>query len=263
MILPLAALVLAAALDPPAHVDAIRITPNTAVRVNGDLGEELWQTAPAVDAFVQREPEEGGQPSQRTEFRVAYDDTTLFVSVHAFDTEPDRIVSYLTRRDDDSPSDWIRVHHRLVSRPAHGVRVRGQPRRREGGSLLVQRQQRDDSWDAVWDVSVSRDARRLARRVPHPVLAAALQSVGRTTFGFAVVAPDRPAERDRHVAAALEERERLRVVVRRARRPDDARSRRSGSSWCPTPSASPSGSRPSRQSAARRRDQEGLGGRST
>ena len=84
---------------------------------------------------------EGGTPSQRTDFRVAYDATTLYVRVRAFDAEPDKIVTYLTRRDDDSPSDWIRVLHRLVPRSANGVRVRGQSGRRQAGSLLVQRQQ--------------------------------------------------------------------------------------------------------------------------
>src|SRR5258706_2818999 len=116
MMLLLAAIALAAAVDTPAHVDAVAITPNNSTRVNGELTEELLQTARPSDAFVQREPEEGGRPSQRTEFRVAYDASTLFVRVHAFDTEPQRIVSYLTPPDADSPSDWIPV--RIDSHPA-------------------------------------------------------------------------------------------------------------------------------------------------
>src|SRR5262245_40212596 len=83
-----------------ARVDAVPVpSTSTAVRVSGELSDQIWQTATAVDQFVQRQPEEGGRPSQRTEFRVAFDSTTLFVKVHAFDTEPARIVSYLTRRD--------------------------------------------------------------------------------------------------------------------------------------------------------------------
>ena len=76
----------------------------------------------------------------------------------------------------DSPSDWMRVIDRFVPRPPHRVRVRRQSGRREAGPLLVQRQQRRQGWDAVWDVAVSRGERRLARRVPHSVLAAALPS---------------------------------------------------------------------------------------
>src|SRR6516225_2583577 len=90
----------------PARVNAVPLAtdakPN-AMRVNGELSEEAWRDVPAQDAFVQREPHEGGEPSQRTEFRVAYDAFTLYVKVRAFDKEPDKIVTYLTRRDQDSP----------------------------------------------------------------------------------------------------------------------------------------------------------------
>ena len=93
----------------PARAEAATVNSATAVRVSGDVSEDVWRSAPASDAFVQREPHDAGQPSQRTEVRVVYDATTLFVQVRAFDTEPDRIVSYLTRRDLDSPCDWIRL----------------------------------------------------------------------------------------------------------------------------------------------------------
>src|SRR6476661_3323939 len=68
-----------------ARVDAVAIDPANAVRVDGALSEETWRGASAVDAFLQREPREGGEPAQRTEFRVAYSATTLYVKVHAFD----------------------------------------------------------------------------------------------------------------------------------------------------------------------------------
>src|SRR5207248_1212245 len=80
-----------------------------AVRLTGTPSSEVWETAPAISNFVEREPHEGASPSQRTEFRVAYDSTTMYVRVNAFDTEPEKIVGHLTRRDGPSPSDWIRV----------------------------------------------------------------------------------------------------------------------------------------------------------
>ena len=51
----------------------------------------------------------------------------------------DRLVGMLTRRDEGSPSDWVRVVVRLVPRSADGVRILRQRRRREAGSLLVRR----------------------------------------------------------------------------------------------------------------------------
>src|SRR5258708_19610544 len=96
MMVSLAALALAAAVSSPAHIDAVAVTPNTSVRVNGELTEELWQTAIPADAFVQREPQEGGQPSQRTEFPVPYDPSTLFPTVHTFHTQPTPLLSHPT-----------------------------------------------------------------------------------------------------------------------------------------------------------------------
>ena len=78
---------------------------------------------------------------------------------------------------------------------------------------------RDDSWDAVWDVSVSRDRAGLVGRVPDSVLAAALQPVADEHVRLRGVARHRPAEGNLDLAAAVAQRQRLRVVVRRARRP--------------------------------------------
>ena len=108
--LTLAAAILPAFLfaDTPAPLDAPAGSMPNAVRVNGALRDEMWDSVPATADFVQREPHEGAPPSQRTEFRVAYDATTMYVKVVAFDTEPNKIVGYLTRRDASSPS-WRRI----------------------------------------------------------------------------------------------------------------------------------------------------------
>src|SRR5258708_8357697 len=140
----------------------------TAVHSTGELSDEFWQSIPATDGFVQREPEEGGVPSQRTEFRVAYDATTLFVKVRAFDTEAGKIVSYLTRRDGDSPSDWIRVlvdsYHDKRTAYEFGVNPAGVKQDR----YWYNDTNSDDSWDAVWDVKVSRDAAGWTAALPLP-----------------------------------------------------------------------------------------------
>jgi hypothetical protein len=181
----LSAALLAVALS--SHVDAVPIanTPN-AVRINGEVSEAAWQAAAPVDAFLQREPEEGGQPSQRTEFRVVYDATTLYVKVRAFDAQPDKIVSYLTRRDADSPSDWLHVfvdsyHDRRTAyefavNPA-GVKI---------DRYWFNDNNRDDGWDAVWDAKVSRDAGGWTAEFHIPFSQLRFNPNGANTFGFAV-----------------------------------------------------------------------------
>src|SRR5262249_51156435 len=152
-------LVFAAALSAPSFgADAVA-TPGvqTAMHVTGELSADAWERANAVDAFLQRDPEEGGTPSERTEFRVAFDATTLFVKVHAFDSEPFHVRGYLTRRDGDSPSDWIRVfvdsYHDRRTAYEFAVNPAGVKQDR----YWYNDTNRDDSWDAVWDVKVSTD----------------------------------------------------------------------------------------------------------
>ena len=107
---------------------------------------------------MQREPAEGAAPTERTEARIAYDDVALYVAIRAFDREPGRITGMLTRRDERSPSDWLKVaidsYYDRRTAYEFGVNPAGVKTDRyyfnDGAN--------DDSWDAVWDVQVTRDA---------------------------------------------------------------------------------------------------------
>ena len=150
------------------------------------MNEEAWRTATPVDAFVQRQPHDKGEPSQRTEFRVAYDATTLFVKVRTYDTEPDKIVTYLTRRDLYSPCDWIRIlidsyHDR---RTAYEFAVN--PSGVKSDRYWFNDNNSDDSWDAVWDVSVSRDQQGWTAEFRIPFSQLRFKPSEASTFGFAV-----------------------------------------------------------------------------
>jgi uncharacterized protein DUF5916/cellulose/xylan binding protein with CBM9 domain len=158
----------------------------SAVRVTGAVNDEVWRTVTPIDAFVQREPHDGGAPSQRTEFRVAYDATTLFVKVRAYDTDPDRIVTNLTRRDLDSPCDWIHIlidsyHDR---RTAYEFAVN--PSGVKMDRYWFNDTSKDDSWDAVWDVSVSRDRQGWSAEFRIPFSQLRFTPAQTNTFGFAV-----------------------------------------------------------------------------
>src|SRR6266516_1085438 len=100
---------LGAPATPTDRVAATPIPEATAVRIDGELNDAVWQNVPPITAFRQREPRDAGEPTYATEARVAYDATALYVAVRAFDPEPQRIVGIRTRRDEQSPSDWIRI----------------------------------------------------------------------------------------------------------------------------------------------------------
>ena len=56
------------------------------IQLDGHLDESAWAAAEPTTSFTQVDPEEGAPASQRTEARVLYDDTYLYVGVRLFDT---------------------------------------------------------------------------------------------------------------------------------------------------------------------------------
>ena len=157
------------------------------IRVDGELDDAAWAAAEVITAFVQRDPREGAPPTFRTEARVAYDATALYIAVRAFDPEPDRIVGYLTRRDASSSSEWIHVmidsYHDRRTAYQFGVNPAGVKQ----DSYWFNDDNNDDSWDAVWDVVAARDSTgwRAEFRIPYSQLRFSRGGDGR--LGFAVI----------------------------------------------------------------------------
>ena len=159
----------------------------TALRVDGGLNDAVWRAATPVTDFVQREPREGAPATFGTEARVAFDPGGIYIAVRALDPEPDKILGFLTRRDVKSSSDWIRVlidsyHDR---RTAYEFAVN--PAGVKQDAYWFNDTSLDESWDAVWDVVVSRDAQgwRAVFHIPFSQLRFSRHDEGRV--GFAVV----------------------------------------------------------------------------
>ena len=140
-------------------VEAVAVPATAApIRVDGDLSEAIWQTAPAVGGFLQREPQEGATTTHHTDVRVAFDQDALYVAVRAHDPEPLEVVGHLTRRDESSPSDWIAVMIDSFSdkRTAYefAVNVAGV----KSDRYWYNDTNSDRGWDAVWEVATARTA---------------------------------------------------------------------------------------------------------
>ncbi|HEX8030931.1 MAG TPA: DUF5916 domain-containing protein [Vicinamibacterales bacterium] len=78
---------------------AFKITDTQRPDIDGQLNEEAWSLAPVQGNFIQREPDYGSPSSQKTEFRVLYDDKTLYIGVWVWDTDPAGIMGSEMKRD--------------------------------------------------------------------------------------------------------------------------------------------------------------------
>jgi hypothetical protein len=159
----------------------------TAVRVDGAFTEDAWVKAEPITTFVQRDPDEGAAPSHRTEARVLFDDSAIYIAVKAFDAEPDKVKGYLTRRDVGSSSDWVRVyidsyHDR---RTAYSFAVN--PVGVKLDTYHFNDDNEDSSWDAVWEAVTARDAEgwRAEFRIPYSQLRFSDGGDGRLGFAIA------------------------------------------------------------------------------
>lgn len=63
------------------------------------LGDPAYAHAPVLTGFWQQQPEEGQPSSERTEVRIVYTDTTLYVGVVLYDSNPAGIIVSDSRRD--------------------------------------------------------------------------------------------------------------------------------------------------------------------
>ena len=82
----------------PATLEATALAADAEVRLDGEVTEDAWATATPITDFRQQEPVEGGEPSQRTEIRVLFDEDNLYIGAVLYD-DPEGIIAYQKRRD--------------------------------------------------------------------------------------------------------------------------------------------------------------------
>jgi hypothetical protein len=121
------------------------------ITIDGILDETVWQGNPSVDLFIQREPVEGIEPSQKTAVYIAYDDDALYIAARMYDTHPDSIIARLTRRDNYIASDYfifgLDSYHDKRSGFFFQINAAGTL----SDGILYNDDWSDNSWDAVWE----------------------------------------------------------------------------------------------------------------
>lgn len=141
------------------------------VQLDGVPDDDAWLAAPPFTAFHKTYPQ-GGAPTQRTEVRVLHDDRHLWVAVRCFDTEAERIISPMGRRDVLPSSDEV-----IVMLDTTGDRRSGYAFAVNAGgvledALLVGDSEFLNDWDAAYqaEVFVGPDGWSAELRIPFSAL---------------------------------------------------------------------------------------------
>jgi hypothetical protein len=136
--------------------------------INGILDDEAWQAGTWSGGFTQNEPYSGQPETQRTEFKIVFDDNNLYVAIKAFDTAPDSIVNRLTRRDEvdgDLVGIIVDSYHDLRTGFLFGVSSSGV---KFDQMFTGDGENEDSSWDPNWwvDTSINKEGWVAEMKIP-------------------------------------------------------------------------------------------------
>lgn len=125
--------------------------------VDGKLDDQAWQTSAFVSDFLQKQPVEGGAPSQRTEVAIVYDSEALYVGARMYANGPEDIQAVMTRRDDTGTAERIIVSFDTFRnrRTAYSFAVTAAGVRADWFHPDDAEFARDPSFDPVWTAATT------------------------------------------------------------------------------------------------------------
>lgn len=128
-----------------------------APQIDGLIDNEIWDMVEWSGDFTQRSPNDGIAPSQQTAFKILYDDNYLYILVRAYDTEPEKIVKRMSRRD-GFDGDWVEINidSYFDQRTAFSftASVSGV---KSDEAISNDGEQWDRTWDPIWYLKTSID----------------------------------------------------------------------------------------------------------
>lgn len=126
-------------------------------RIDGIFNDPAWNEVKWSGDFVQLQPYENKPPSQKTQFKILYDNYNLYVAIRAFDTAPDSIVKRMSRRD-GFDGDWVEInidsYHDLRSAFSFTVNAAGV----KGDEAITNDNNWYADWDPIWYVKTAIDS---------------------------------------------------------------------------------------------------------
>ncbi|TFG46508.1 MAG: hypothetical protein E4H41_02000 [Gemmatimonadales bacterium] len=138
---------------------AVRVT-GSAPDIDGHLTDSAWATAEWFSDFHQKDPVEGGPPTDSTAVAFLYDDDALYVGARLWSTRVAEIPRPVTRRDQFSNAE-----HLVVSLDPYLDKRTGYSFSVSSGGVLGEsyhpedeEDRRDPAYNPVWEAKVSFDS---------------------------------------------------------------------------------------------------------
>ena len=137
-------------------VRAIRLT--TPLRLDGRLDEAMYGEYSPVSDFIQAEPQPGSSATEKTEVWVAFDEDNVYVTVRAWESQPERMVVNEMRRDSTNVwqnENFLFAFDTLYDR-RNSVAFQFNPIGGRMDAQVANESQYNGDWNPIWTVALSR-----------------------------------------------------------------------------------------------------------
>ncbi|HRN99036.1 MAG TPA: carbohydrate binding family 9 domain-containing protein, partial [Flavobacterium sp.] len=126
------------------------------IAIDGELIEDVWQTAEAGTDFVMYAPDNGRpiSPTKKTIVKVLYDDEALYVAAMMYDDEPHLMLHEVTQRDNFGSAENFGVFLNGFNDGQQDFRFFVSSAGVQMDCLMTEATGEDFTWDAIWDSSV-------------------------------------------------------------------------------------------------------------
>jgi len=133
-------------------LEAIKINPGE-ITLDGKLDESFWSNITGIEDFLMQEPIEGGEPSEKTVIKVAYDEKFLYIGAVLYDSNPEGIKSFKMRKDSPLNTDdrfMLILDTYLDGRNAYFFEINPKGLMGDGLLTIGQGLSLNKNWDGIW-----------------------------------------------------------------------------------------------------------------
>ena len=123
--------------------------------IDGIFHDEEWNYGGKATGFIQMDPKEGEPCTQKTEVYFLYDDKNLYVGFKCYDSEPDKVLTAISGRDELRASDYVEIMLDTFHDKRNAYSFGTTPHGSEIDAKYFNDGEWDTSWDGVWYVKAN------------------------------------------------------------------------------------------------------------
>ena len=131
-------------------ITAIKL--DKAPKIDGNLDDETWKNIPICKDFVELRPNNGKTEDAdfKSEVKIAYDDTGIYVSAMLYDKEPSKISKQLTERDNIENDDFFVLFINGYNDNQQSLELFVTAAGVQADSKITKENGEDFSWNGIW-----------------------------------------------------------------------------------------------------------------